>query len=249
MLLTSRPEKGANQQDLSRFKNVTFRQFTSQLLLFSLTLAIVITSSGGVQAALKKCNFDRYLTGCYSQANFECDLETNLCKCHPQTPVLIDDRFCVKKSQSHEISRVIAEVDIGSSQDDTQANGSARAQQGAGQRHEHESSDDDNNNNNNKQSAYSHTTHSGAASGGNNNINHHNYNHPNHHHNTNGSILPRLVWIFLILTLLALIALLFLIKFQSYRTERPFHLQEDRRSISSELEAPPPYETAIRMKL
>lgn len=83
------------------------------------------------------------------------------------------------------------------------------------------------------------------------NIDNHPTNTPNHshYHHTTSSILPRLVWIFLIIVLLALFALLFLIKFQSYRTDRPFHQAEDRRSINSEPDLPPPYEVAIRMKL
>jgi len=257
---------------------------THTLFLQFLITSLLINRS---QSALSECNFDRYDTGCFSQANFVCDRDTNYCVCHPETPILVEERFCVKKAKANETCEYNQQCDnfngyycahfsdvheqfylcphdpsnlhksplasISSYEAQNRcrclrvADRAERNQTPDGkQRHSAEDS---------WQLLKSPPLHNSWSSAEHKNNNKHTipqssngHHHANHHH-SGGSILPRLVWIFLIITLLSLIAFLFLIKFQSYRTDRPLHLADDRRSISSEPDVPPPYEVAIRMKL
>lgn len=79
---------------------------------------------------------------------------------------------------------------------------------------------------------------------------------PQHHgpsnHSNGANIFTRIVWLFLILSLVSLMLLLLIIKYHSsFRDpERPLQrATEDRRSIDSDYDVPPPYEVAIRMKV
>lgn len=278
---------------------------TSAFILTIHTLFILSLITHQSYGALSRCDFDRYHTGCFSQANFVCDPETNYCRCQLETPILIDGRFCVAKSKANGYCQYNQQCDNSNGYhcsyldpNENQNNrfrlcphdpqsryqapslasssfaspstnfephakcrclkvfeaGETVASQGAAIVRERQTADGlrpsfrgsvnfaPHNSWSNSQEKHQH-------SDDNNKQTHSPNFHHNHHHHSGGSILPRLVWIFLIITLLLLIALLFLIKFQSYRTDRPFHQAEDRRSINSEPDVPPPYEVAIRMKL
>lgn len=66
-----------------------------------------------ISCAVRECNFEKYANtgGCFSQANFVCDRDTNICKCHPDLPVLVDDRLCVKKAKTNEICQYQEQCD------------------------------------------------------------------------------------------------------------------------------------------
>lgn len=231
--------------------------------LFVVIYSIILTKHDlpTLHAAVGECNFENYPNGCFSSANFECDLETNLCKCLPTTPILIEHpRICVEKVKSNGICQYNEQCDnangyncssehkLTSCQPEREpsikcrclkirstkqlhTNGSDSGSAGGhgdafgfGGKHRSapQSLDKSTGENINKQSTYSLL-----------------------------NFLPRLVWTFLILTLIGLVALLFLIKYQSNRRleDNPFCRPDDLRSIGPEPDVPPPYEIAIRMKV
>ena len=85
---------------------------TSLIMLWPmLILLTTISQLGGVESTEVECNFEKYSQGCFSQANFVCDTETNRCRCHHSTPILIDDRFCVKRSKPNESCQYHSQCD------------------------------------------------------------------------------------------------------------------------------------------
>lgn len=81
---------------------------------------------------------------------------------------------------------------------------------------------------------------------------HHGSSSSNHNHSNASTLLTRIVWLVLILSLISLVLLLFAIKYHSSfrESERPLQrANDDRISIRSEPDVPPPYEVAIRMKV
>lgn len=87
-------------------KMITFSHLSSHRLQLPLVIFIIfILSTNHLVSSLlnRECNFELYETGCYSQANIVCDIHSNTCKCHPESPVLIEDRLCVKRLKLHEI--------------------------------------------------------------------------------------------------------------------------------------------------
>lgn len=218
--------------------------FLPTTLIYFVLLFIISHDTQPTLAAVGECNFEKYATGCFSQANFICDKYTNHCKCHPEFPVLIEGRICYKRAKACEKCDYNQQCDnengfycmIG---DNRNVNNCSQPQESARdhreqhprcyklQRHKHKLPPTPL-----KQDQNSSTT---------------------------SSKLPRLIWIFLLASLIGLIVLLLLIKSQYYRIGRPFQ-HEDRLSLSSdrrssndrrslgELDIPPPYEIAIRMK-
>lgn len=59
----------------------------------------------------QQCNYDRYSTGCYNQANLVCDEHSDTCKCHSDFPVQIDQRICVRSAKSNEICQYNEQCD------------------------------------------------------------------------------------------------------------------------------------------
>lgn len=285
--------KRSNQHQQQQLPNVAHQQHNpfvgrvtsikSTLVCLLLTGLIFFIEIDLCQAALngRECNFEKYATGCYSQANFVCDRETNLCRCHPELPILIDQRICVKKAKVHEICQYDDQCDNSngfhclyrdqnhhkyelckpfdsvrhltepqlkcrcsrlpqqqksrhnSNTDSSASNGADASDSFSGQQFWPQYSEFPTNNN----KTYQQTGISPASQ-------------PSSQHSY--SFLPRLIWIFLILTLIGLLALLFLIRFQPFTSDRAFHQHhqaDDRQSINSEPDVPPPYEVAIRMKL
>lgn len=203
-------------------------------------------------ASIGECNFEKYATGCYSPANFICDRFTNQCKCHPESPVLIEQRICVKRAKTNEICQYNEQCDKENGfycvySDETIVNNSISPLREFPR----------------CRNLYTNETleiriqklhqeqippHQSAKQ----------FHSPTSHHYNSSPVnhLPRLLWIFLIGCLLGLIILLLLIKsqynhYQHHNNLRrpPFQHQEDRLSINSEIDVPPSYEVAIRMKL
>lgn len=204
-----------------------------------------------------RCDFDKYpSSGCYSRANFYCDLSINECVCLPETPVLIDKKLCFKRAKENETCQYNEQCDNDnglycSYSDHKLLNNCLpvgkeyhkgtlgpqkctciRVNQKQ-QQHQHQQQ-----NNSHKTSIESKQSNKSRS--------------PQQQSNQNslphGSNLPRLVWISLLVCLVGLILLLLMIKSEFYRL-RATPRQEDRISINSEADVPPPYEVAIRMKL
>ena len=245
----------------------------------ALTTALLFALVAIAAAGASECDFEKYGDGCFTQANFYCDRETNQCKCLPAYPILIDQRFCLKRAKANEICEYNEQCDTSNefycSYNDVKLHNQSKCpppskiaeyladphtkcrcsklrqnsmtdqqQQELGQHqpkhhrlnhqtrphwHEHWQQQ-------NPQSPASEQTNA-------------NQSRKNNHSHSTSSFFPRLVWISLILVLFALLTLLFLIKFQSYRSGRAFlQTVADRQSIQSETDVPPPYEIAIRMK-
>lgn len=225
-------------------------------ILFLSCLLISIHNIKSLNATLSRCNFEIQKNGCFSQANFICDLRTYECVCHPETPILIDERFCVKRSKPFETCQYNQQCDNNSGYTcslneylkTSTSNGNISIQND-------ESADCTKletrcrcyklkprpNSTTSTSKQHSHPFESEVET---------KTDARHTHHSQTSSLLPRLVWIFLMCCFFALILLLILIKSQQYRFSRPpFSYQEDRVSISSEPDAPPSYEVAIRMKL
>lgn len=91
--------------------------------LLSFTLHLLLVSNGDYHHnnihfaeatfLIGECNFERYATGCYSQANLICDIESNTCKCQPESPILIEDRLCVKRLKLNDICLYNEQCDNG----------------------------------------------------------------------------------------------------------------------------------------
>lgn len=84
---------------------------TTGLLVVWTLLLVLALNCGRHVIGLTDCNFERYQSGCFSQANFECDIETNKCRCQALTPVLIDDRLCVKRAKALESCQYSVQCD------------------------------------------------------------------------------------------------------------------------------------------
>lgn len=200
--------------------------------------------------AIGECDYEKYANGCYSQANFICDKETNLCKCHPESPVLIEQRICVKRKTANEICQYNEQCDNGNGfyctysdfRNITTNNLPASFESSRdlkdpfprcrNPKFRHKPKQQ-------QQQQQQQTSSSISLQ----------QQQTKRNQNSTSSTLPRLVWLVLIACLFGLIGLLLLIKFQYYRVGQPFQHQEDHLSINSEIDVPPPYEVAIRMKL
>lgn len=195
-------------------------------------------------ASAKKCDFEKSFTGCFNQANFVCDRETNLCKCHPETPVMIDQRFCLKRAKTNEICQFNEQCD--------NANGFYCTYSDYKLVNSSESSRKNPSrcrllkmkyNNSSKYSPFSSSS----------SLYQQQQQESDKVRSTNGmSNFQACIWAFLIACLFLLITLLLLIKshYQGIGESRPpFQQAEDDLSINSEIDVPPPYEVAIRMKL
>lgn len=230
------------------------KQQNAFILLISLNcLLISISNIKSLEAALSKCNFELQKNGCFSQANFICDLRSYECVCHPETPILIDDRFCVKRSKPFETCQYNQQCDNNNGFSCSPSEYlMTSTQNGNISVHNDNSADCTKLETRCRCYKLKPRPHSNSK----------HYSHPHQsdvdpktdakhsHHSQTSSLLPRLVWIFLIGCFFGLIILLILIKSQHHRFSRPpFPHQEDRVSISSEPDAPPSYEVAIRMKL
>lgn len=205
--------------------------------------------------AVSECNFEKYATGCFSQANFICDIDTNTCKCHPETPVLIEHRICVKRAKSNEICQFNQQCD--------NANGLQCAYSNDMLVHDAHLFDADlkdlkdphprcrrqGGGNIEPKARHKFKHQSYAQLQAQQQQYHSKYAQQNSHHHQTGSSSPRFVWIFLLACLLGLILLLLLVRTQCHKMNQSIHQQDDRLSINSELDIPPPYEIAIRMKL
>lgn len=199
-------------------------------------------------AAVGECNFDKYASGCYSQANFVCDPDTNSCRCHSATPVLIEQRICVKRAKLNDICQYNEQCDNANGLFCSYTNGKIvydihsledvrllKESYPRCRKHDLKSRFKFEQQQINPQEP----------------LQIHQY-HSQRERNSNqqtSSSSPRYVWIFLLACLMGLILLLLLIETQYYKAGRSFHQQEDRISINSEQDIPPPYEVAIRMKL
>lgn len=259
------------------------------------SFVVLVALKYGAQA-LVDCNFERYQNGCYSQANFECDIETNKCRCQALTPVLIDDHLCVKRAKPNESCKYTDQCEIErgfrcyawpptqasttsgqaellecgptetrckcliDSSLEPDLDGSHKQLPQSHYEHDRQRTRKAQNTANSHQqqqhnlmASYNahHKQHMQQQQHRRDHVDKFSDNlNPNHNQNsTTTSILSRIIWFFSILILLGLIALLIIIKYQSFGSvERPFHRGEDRLSIESELDEPPPYEVAIRMK-
>lgn len=209
-------------------------------------------------AAAKECDFEIYgRQGCYSQANFVCDLETNLCKCLPETPILIDGRICVQKVKANGVCKYSEQCDNASGfyctysyysyyklvNNSESSNSPLHRQTNARCRLYNIKY-----NKHNGSSKYS-SSHSSSSSSS-------PQQHQQHEKSRSSpgmSNFQACVWAFLVACLFLLIILLlhYFIKshYQEIREFRPpFQQAEDRLSVHSEIDVPPPYEVAIRMK-
>lgn len=199
-----------------------------------------------ILAAIGECNFEKYATGCFSQANFVCDPDTNFCKCHPDSPILIEQRLCVKRAKFNEICQYNEQCDNSNNyyclyNDFKFVNNSLSVRDTrevsrcknikSRQKYKH-----------NQQSANTISSSSSSMQEKQQSSRFKNQHNHNFH-------LPRLVWFILLSCLFGLVLLLFLIRNQYLRIGRSFQQQEDRQSINSDQDVPPPYDIAIRMKL
>lgn len=212
-----------------------------------------------------QCDFDKYGgPGCYSRANFYCDVTSNQCICLPETPVLIEGKLCVKRSRENETCQYNEECDNDNGLYCSYSRHKLlnnclhvalmkelprgalsppkcrciRVDANARQAHQLQNS-------NSYQKTQSLTSHQ-AKQARSQQIN---QNASSSSSLPLASNLPRLVWLFLLGCLIGLILLLFMIKSEFSRLGRSRPRQEDRISINSEADVPPPYEVAIRMKL
>lgn len=209
-------------------------------ILLALSISKFATSSSALILNAEPCDFDKYTTGCYSQANFICDYYTSRCTCHPDVPILIDQRLCVKRLKHNEICQYNEQCDNSKGLYCTYSDykkvpnnlliESARLTGERLPRCRFEKK--------NCTLTLSSATHHAAAK-----------------RTQRCEIsyfvckLPRLIWIFLFICLVALTLLLMIIKTQYYSYNRSFGQQRgDRESINGNYEAPPSYEVAIRMK-
>lgn len=84
---------------------------TQSLIVYSCISLLLLSNVQVAQSKIGECNFEKYVTGCYSQANFICDPTTNQCKCHPQTPVLIEQRLCLERVRENGICQYNEQCD------------------------------------------------------------------------------------------------------------------------------------------
>lgn len=197
-----------------------------------------------VTASAKKCDFEKSSTGCFNQANFVCDRETNLCRCHPETPVMIDQRFCLKKAKTNEICQFSEQCDNSNGfyctyNDYKLANSSESSRKTPTRCRLLKLKYNKHNN------SFNYSPPSSSSQ--------YQQQQPDKAKSLTGmSNFQAGIWAFLIACLFLLIILLLLIKshYQEIRDSRPpFQQAEDGLSINSEIDVPPPYEVAIRMKL
>lgn len=217
------------------------------------------------QATFRQCDFEKYGSGCFASANLVCDIDTLMCKCTQDAPILIDDRYCLKKCKENEICQHNKQCDNSkgiycSFSDYKQVSDTSYPNYADNFPQEKPRC-----RNISKEYLEEHkhlpTTFKSTAKGSSQsqqyNINFEkNYSNNNSKKSNHGpttsifSYLQRIIWLILLGSIVFLIILLILIKTQFYRVGRSFQDQtEDRLSINSELEEPPPYEIAIRMKL
>lgn len=197
----------------------------------------LLLSSHGIQSASAtagECDFEKYATGCYSRANLYCDLDTRLCKCLPETPILIEKSFCLKRVKLNEACQYSEQCDNAngyycSFSDYRIVNSSSptRSVKDSKElypkcikiRHNHQ-----------QHQLHQPTKQDQKIS-------------PTSTHTSS-----RPIWLIIVVTLFGLIFLMLLIKSQQSRIiGRPFQ-HEDHLSIDSESDAPPSYDIAIRMK-
>lgn len=239
------------------------RSMKSPSSIISITIIVLLfiidlSSSRALATIGDQCDHDKYTTGCYSRANLYCDRATNQCVCLPETPVLIEKKFCVERAKENETCQYNEQCDNDnglycSYSDHKLLNNClpvglrCRCIRLAANLKQHNSQ---------KQ----HLSYPfGSSSSSSSQQHHHKQSRSQHNQlssqqpNQNplpngGSSLPRLVWIFLLVCLFVLMFLLLMLKSEFYRLRRSPR-QEDRISINSEADVPPPYEVAIRMKL
>lgn len=82
------------------------------ILLLSPLFSDDLLQFGSSTFLIGECDFERYATGCYSQANLICDIETNTCKCQPESPILIEERLCVKRLKLFDVCLYNEQCDI-----------------------------------------------------------------------------------------------------------------------------------------
>lgn len=87
----------SSKTNLTGIKTIKHR-----LLSIILTLILLLFKLSNAHL-VGECNFDRHSTGCFSQANLICEIETNTCKCHPDFPILVEHRMCVKRLRLNDI--------------------------------------------------------------------------------------------------------------------------------------------------
>lgn len=215
--------------EISTVQQLTTLKVLCSLLFISQCCCILLA-----EAAIGACNFSLFQHGCYTQANFVCDQETRECKCHRDSPILINDRICV--------SRV-------------KANGNCQYNEQCDNQNGLFCSFSDYEIINFSNSNWIHYKEPNEAQpkcrlikerpkvtqNGKLTANDGQYSR----RSKRSSLLPNLLWMFLLLCLLLLILLLLFIRFQHYKIAQP----EDRISINNDIDTPPPYEIAIRMKL
>lgn len=224
------------------------------------------------------CDFSRYPSGCYRNANLECDIVTERCKCMPNCVQVgglcypergprnqcfvseqcshypgLHCRFnhentsCVNSSSCHcdfinpEDAKLYLKGELPSDNDDHRNN-----------KDPHELTKNHhqlNSHGNRARTTQLIKSHSSNTWENESDIIRQSST-SNHSGNAPSNLLTRLIWLFLLLSLVSLILLLLVIKYHSpFTCERPFQLGDDRISISSEPDVPPPYEVAIRMKV
>lgn len=211
--------------------NNNVNKVASQLNITTLTrphlmilLCLFINNYLTISCAVRECNFEKYANtgGCFSQANFVCDRDTNICKCHPDLPVLVDDRLCVKKAKTNEICQYQEQCDNANGfyccysdfkfVNDTNlpldsSREPARCKNLKSRKHKQSSSP--------------------PSTAPQNSI-------------PESSNLPRLLWTLLIACVFGVVALLILISTQYYRSNRSL--------VNCELDVPPPYEIAVGLR-
>lgn len=204
-------------------------------------------------AAAKECDFEIYgRQGCYSQANFVCDLETNLCKCLPETPILIDGRICVQKVKVNGVCKYSEQCD--------NANGFYCTYSDYKLVNNSESSNSPLHRQTNARCRFykiKHNKHNSSSKYSSSHLSSSSSSSQQHQQHEKSRSSPGMsnfqacVLAFLAACLFLLIILLLLIKshYQEIREFRPpFQQAEERLSVHSEIDVPPTYEVAIRMK-
>lgn len=214
-----------------------------------------------------RCDFDKYSTGCYSRSGLVCNQDTNMCQCDPDFPVSIGN-ICVKRVKANQICQYNEQCDnengfYCSYSDHKHINNclSLEAAQGVTAKcrcirlwHKLETYYDQTNSNYHQQQhkyqLQSHTSENSfgdqSSSSATSSSSKYRSTQPTAQ---SSSILPRLLWFVLISCLLGLCLFLLYIKVHEIGSfENSFQQHEDRLSINSEPDVPPPYEIAIRMK-
>lgn len=228
----------------------------------SITLLILISSYEAalkfVQASVGECDFEKYASGCFASADFVCDRFTNQCKCLPHSPILIEHRLCLPRVTANEICRYNEQCDNQNGfyctySDKTLVDPVNNPSPPKDNPRCRNLNDNYVNESARTRIQHQQKQHQVAPQ---QNIVKPNQGHSSHNHNSSPfSHLPRLLWIFLLGCLLGLVVLLLLIKSQYNQYQhhsgvrRTFQCQEDRLSTNSEIDVPPSYEVAIRMKL